>query len=72
LQIQPTVIEQLISSTQSDIRQLLNVLSTWRLSQLSMSFDQGKEMYAFVTTADYVDLIRLSATGAKPLKRIIS
>ncbi|KAH6890105.1 purine nucleotide binding protein [Coprinopsis sp. MPI-PUGE-AT-0042] len=44
LKIPPNVIDQLITGAQSDIRQVLNMLSTWRLSSTSMDFDEGKEM----------------------------
>jgi replication factor C subunit 1 len=36
------VIDQLVEGTQSDIRQILNILATWKLSHSSMNFDEGK------------------------------
>jgi replication factor C subunit 1 len=36
------VIDQLIAGAQSDIRQVLNMLSTWKLSSDSMTFDEAK------------------------------
>jgi replication factor C subunit 1 len=38
------VIDQLVTSSHSDIRQVLNMLSTWKLSSDSMNFDEGKTL----------------------------
>lgn len=40
----PNVIDSLIEGANSDIRQVLNMLSTWKLSHDAMDFDQGKEL----------------------------
>lgn len=45
MRIPANVIDQLISGSQSDIRQVLNMLSTWRLSSSSMDFDEAKNLY---------------------------
>lgn len=45
MKIPPNVIDQLVTGAQSDIRQILNMLSTWRLSSDSMTFDEGKNLY---------------------------
>lgn len=46
LHLQPNVIDELVTGTHGDIRQLLNILSTYRLSGAStMSFEQSKQMY---------------------------
>lgn len=37
-------IEELVASTQGDIRQILNLLSTYRLTSGSMSFDESKKL----------------------------
>ncbi|OJA19955.1 hypothetical protein AZE42_03718 [Rhizopogon vesiculosus] len=42
--IPANVVDQLISGSQSDIRQVLNMLSTWRLSSSSMDFDEAKDL----------------------------
>ncbi len=42
MKVPANVIDQLIAGSQSDIRQVLNMLSTWKLSSDSMSFDEGK------------------------------
>ncbi|KIY69753.1 DNA replication factor C, large subunit [Cylindrobasidium torrendii FP15055 ss-10] len=42
MKIPPNVIDQLVAGAQSDIRQVLNMLSTWKLSNNTMSFDDGK------------------------------
>lgn len=58
LQIQANVVDQLIEGSQSDIRQVLNMLSTWKLSSSSMDFDEGKalvkmnEKHAIMTPFD--------------------
>lgn len=44
LQIPPNVINALIEGSRADIRQIINMLSTARLDQASMDFDQGKAM----------------------------
>lgn len=45
MKIPANVIDQLITGAQSDIRQVLNMLSTWKLSNDAMSFDEGKNLY---------------------------
>ncbi|KAF9449482.1 DNA replication factor C, large subunit [Macrolepiota fuliginosa MF-IS2] len=58
LDIPANVIDQLIQGVQSDIRQVLNMLSTWKLSSDKMNFDEGKtlvkmnEKYAIMTPFD--------------------
>ncbi|KAG8218227.1 putative replication factor C subunit 1 [Butyriboletus roseoflavus] len=42
MKIPANVVDQLIAGSQSDIRQVLNMLSTWRLSSDTMTFDEGK------------------------------
>ncbi|PWN47197.1 DNA replication factor C, large subunit [Violaceomyces palustris] len=44
LKIPGEVMQQLIESAQNDIRSVINMLSTWKLSNDSMSFDEGKEL----------------------------
>ncbi|KAL4067185.1 replication factor RFC1 C terminal domain-containing protein [Scleroderma yunnanense] len=44
MKIPANVLDQLIEGAQSDIRQILNMLSTWRLSSATMSFDEGKNL----------------------------
>jgi hypothetical protein len=45
MKIPANVVDQLILGSQSDIRQVLNMLSTWRLSSSSMDFDEAKNLY---------------------------
>ncbi|KAJ8591861.1 DNA replication factor C, large subunit [Rhizopogon salebrosus TDB-379] len=58
MKIPAYVVDQLILGSQSDIRQVLNMLSTWRLSSSSMDFDEAKnlakvnEMYTILTPFD--------------------
>ncbi|OUM66743.1 hypothetical protein PIROE2DRAFT_68911 [Piromyces sp. E2] len=44
LHFQTNSIEQIIQSTQSDIRQVLNALATYRLKATSISYDDSKEL----------------------------
>ncbi|KAK7061194.1 replication factor C subunit 1 [Favolaschia claudopus] len=44
MQIPGNVLDQLIQGSQSDIRQVLNMMSTWRLSSNTMNFDEGKAL----------------------------
>lgn len=45
MKVPANVIDQLVASSQSDIRQVLNMLSTWRLSSKTMDYDEGKALY---------------------------
>lgn len=45
LSIQPNALEELVTSTHADIRQILNLLSTYKLTQQNLSFDQSKSLY---------------------------
>ncbi|OSX60707.1 hypothetical protein POSPLADRAFT_1048084 [Postia placenta MAD-698-R-SB12] len=44
MKIPANVIDQLVEGAQSDIRQVLNMLSTWKLSNDTMDFDEGKAL----------------------------
>ncbi|GJJ07431.1 hypothetical protein Clacol_001633 [Clathrus columnatus] len=44
LEIPANVVDQLIQGSQSDIRQVITMLSTWRLSNETMDFDQGQAL----------------------------
>jgi replication factor C subunit 1 len=44
LSISPNVVEQLVGSTRGDIRQVLNVLSSWRISRGTLSHDEAKHL----------------------------
>jgi replication factor C subunit 1 len=44
MKIPANVIDQLVNGAQSDIRQVLNMLSTWKLSSDNMDFDEGKSL----------------------------
>ena len=44
LQISPNAMSEVIQATQSDIRQVLNTLSAWRLRASTMNFDEAKQM----------------------------
>ncbi|KAG2153508.1 purine nucleotide binding protein [Suillus bovinus] len=63
MKIPANVIDQLITGSQSDIRQVLNMLSTWRLSSSSMDFDEAKnlakinEKYTILTPFDVTNKI---------------
>ncbi len=44
LSLKPNVVGELVQSTSADIRQILNLLSTYRLGSDVLSFDQAKQM----------------------------
>ena len=44
LQIGPNAIEELVASTHGDIRQILNVLSTYRLIETCIDYDKSKKL----------------------------
>jgi replication factor C subunit 1 len=44
MKIPANVIDQLVAGAQSDIRQVLNMLSTWKLGSDSMDFDEAKNL----------------------------
>lgn len=44
LKIPAHVIDQLVQGAHSDIRQIINLLSTYKLSNNEMNFDEGKAM----------------------------
>lgn len=46
LEIRPNVIGELVACTSGDIRQILNLLSTYRLRSNTMDFNDSKKMYA--------------------------
>ncbi|WRT63728.1 uncharacterized protein IL334_000651 [Kwoniella shivajii] len=44
LKIPPNVVDELVKGVNSDIRQVLNMLSTFKLSKDQMDFDEGKQL----------------------------
>lgn len=44
LTVGPNTIEELVASTQGDIRQILNLLSTYRLTGETLNFDESKKL----------------------------
>ncbi|KAL7266953.1 DNA replication factor C complex subunit Rfc1 [Rhizina undulata] len=44
LKLPPNVIDQLVQGTHADIRQIINMLSTYSTTQTSMNFDQSKDL----------------------------
>jgi replication factor C subunit 1 len=44
LKVDGNALDNLVASTQADIRQILNLLSTWKLSRADMSFDEAKDL----------------------------
>ena len=47
MKIPGNVMDQLVNGAQSDIRQVLNMLSTWKLSRNSIDFDEGQDLYVY-------------------------
>jgi len=46
MRIPANVIDELVKGANSDIRQVLNMLSTFKLGKSEMDFDEGKNLYA--------------------------
>ncbi|RKP19960.1 DNA replication factor C, large subunit [Rozella allomycis CSF55] len=44
LKIDSASVDQLVAGTQSDIRQIINTISTWKTTQSSMGYDQAKKL----------------------------
>ncbi|KAK7050917.1 DNA replication factor C complex subunit Rfc1 [Paramarasmius palmivorus] len=44
MKLPANVVDQLVQGSQSDIRQILNMLSTWKLSNDAMDFDESKAL----------------------------
>jgi replication factor C subunit 1 len=47
LKLTPSVIDQFVEGTHADIRQILNLLSTYRLSHTQLDFEDSKKVYVF-------------------------
>ncbi len=46
MQVPANVVDELITGVGSDIRQVLNMLSTWKLDNDTMDYEEGKMLYA--------------------------
>lgn len=44
LKLTPNAVDELVASTQNDIRQIINILSTYKLAQDDMDYDQAKKV----------------------------
>ncbi|KAI8390302.1 hypothetical protein BD560DRAFT_319403 [Blakeslea trispora] len=44
LSITPNAIDELVASTQNDIRQIINILSAYRINETNLSYDQAKTL----------------------------
>lgn len=44
LDLKPNAVDELVTSTQNDIRQVINILSTYRLNESGMDYDQAKKV----------------------------
>ncbi|KAG8693390.1 hypothetical protein FRC09_010544 [Ceratobasidium sp. 395] len=68
MKIPSNVLDQLVAGAQSDIRQVLNMLSTWKLSHDSMDFDEGKELQSpFEITSQILGPYTFSQTSRHTL-----
>ena len=45
MRIQPNVVDELVRGSNSDLRQVLNMLSTFKLGKNEMDFDESKHLY---------------------------
>ena len=64
MKIDRTVADQLVAGTQSDIRQMINIMSTWSLSNKTMTFDETKRLCGFPTIVD----AQLTASLPEPIR----
>ncbi|KAJ3318387.1 hypothetical protein HDV06_003072 [Boothiomyces sp. JEL0866] len=64
LTLEPNAIAELVASTSGDIRQILNMLSTYRLSHNNLSFDDSKNMYRAVGKQMNCQVMSLIAQAA--------
>jgi DNA polymerase III delta prime subunit len=53
LKIPPNVIDQLVEGTHADIRQIINMLSTYSTTQSSMNFDQSKDLFVNLVPSNF-------------------
>lgn len=44
MKVDGKALDQLVAGSQSDIRQIVNMLSTWKLSDKALDFDAGKAL----------------------------
>lgn len=44
LKLPPNVIDQLVEGTRSDIRQIINMLSTYKTTATEMTFEESKDL----------------------------
>ena len=54
MKIPANVVDQLVQGAQSDIRQVVNMLSTWKLNKDSMDFDEGKDLLVIHSIAVWI------------------
>ena len=52
MQIPANVIDELVTGVGSDIRQVLNMLSTWKLHNDTMDYEAGKMLYVGQSTIE--------------------
>jgi replication factor C subunit 1 len=61
MQIPANVVDELVTGVGSDIRQVLNMLSTWKLHNDTMDYEEGKTLYASLPTLIRAHLICIAA-----------
>lgn len=44
MKVDGKVMDQLVAGSQADIRQIVNMLSTWKLSAGALDYDAGKKL----------------------------
>jgi len=54
LKLPPNVIDALVEGTGSDIRQIINMISTFSVNGKNMDFDQGKAMWVLPFILPYL------------------
>lgn len=50
LKLDGKVVDQLVAGSQADIRQIINMLATYKLSAKTMDYDQSKQLFVYVSS----------------------
>lgn len=69
--MEPNAIDQLVESSHNDLRQIINMLSTYKLSQDHLNYDQAKELWVFVSIKRYGELKLCHYRGKSNEKYVI-
>ena len=68
MQIPANVLDELVTGVGSDIRQVLNMLSTWKLHNDTMDYEEGKMLYVGPSTISRVSSHVLQREGKREVQ----